>query len=935
MQQNKPIELVSDACPGLTTSGYRETPFFSTMAGQLCQWIEVDLACTQGWRTQVKLEISAGGQTARRTVVVKQGEHTLRAYAPALWPAPASRAELRVRTAQGEIVGYLTVGSYRPWTCYLLSDCCADDSWAYSDLAAHDRDDYRTTLAELAAGEENRYNYPSVYQVARFCRQATPEEKAALCEALQSGRFYLSPVPNQLLCGAFTLSAYPLLLEPYRHWRAELGVGVERASAQPGAAGQTAAAYHMEAPTWTNGLVNLLACAGFRLFGKSLLRYLAPWLDALETLPVLTRLQVAPGRSVLLVLNPNGYSEGFPLLAGMPQGERWLHGEFLPPAFGTTQAAVKSVPPSVSALPIVGMYSDLCPEMPEYVDAKSAAVSEYAAQPWEYPRLVNGTWEGYAAHVERELGTIDANGLRTVRGDTGSSWEAWMSAAQVELARFRRAQRDVVALRTLRAMLPPLRSDVSLRATLHSAVLELVELGDHAWNGSSEASKQLNLSIRRDRLARIEAGVSAVRNALFKADIHGGLPQVGVVNTLGWTRTCRANLPWEWGFAPSCLADPLTGEAFPIWREGRATWADVTAVPGFGCRTLELRRGLGAVHAQASLDRWPLAANRMRPLLLVGERELAAEGGWRADGRGQWRVGAFGVEATGRPSPLGEGLELLLSVEGVPPEEPYELRWLFDLPWTEADWRGESGGGFVTPGPVEQGGDSLLGITGSIFSCGEGLCAISPDGRGVLDFSFDQTGLCGLGGRSTRAAQGSYGERLPPDVVRLSTWDSTRTPARLEWYLLATAQNHREALIDQGGARRWSFRCVLRKRRGAPGDRASSDVALYRFACGANTPAELVDPDVWSYEGPWLTVDGDLAVAHEQLLVLGAFRDVGGATCFDLYNTSSEQVSPVLRGPAVEGRSAQLADMLGRVKAACPGGRLSVEPLAFVRVTIL
>jgi hypothetical protein len=349
---------------------------------------------------------------------------------------------------------------------------------------------------------------------------------------------------------------------------------------------------------------------------------------------------------------------------------------------------------------------------------------------------------------------------------------------------------------------------------------------------------------------------------------------------------------------------------------------------------LELQRGLATVHAQASLDRWPLAAGRMRPLLIVDDCEIDAEGGWRANGRGQWRIGAFSVEAVGRPSPLGEGLELLLSVEGAPPEEPYELRWLFDLPWTQAAWRGESGGGFSTPGPVKAGGDSLLGITGSIFSCGEGLSAISPAGEGVLDFAFDQTGLCGLGGRSTRAAQGAYGERLPPDVARLSMWHSTHTPARLEWYLLATAQNHREALIDQGGARRWSFRCTLRQRQVAPGDTTFSDVALYRFACGANTPAELVDPDAWPYAGPWLVVDGDLAVDREGVLVLGAHRDVGGATCIDLYNTRREQVSPVLRGPAVEGRTVRLADMLGRVQSACPGGRVSVEPLAFARLTL-
>jgi hypothetical protein len=146
---------------------------------------------------------------------------------------------------------------------------------------------------------------------------------------------------------------------------------------------------------------------------------------------------------------------------------------------------------------------------------------------------------------------------------------------------------------------------------------------------------------------------------------------------------------------------------------------------------------------------------------------------------------------------------------------------------------------------------------------------------------------------------------------------------------LTTAQNHREALLDQGGARRWTYRCVLRARPGL-----SSDADLYRFARGANTSAELIDPEAWPYPGPWLTLDGDQAVGHEDVLVLGAHRRENGETTIDLYNTRREAVTLTLGGPAVEGRAVHRADMLGRVQGACPGGRVRVEPLAFARVTL-
>jgi hypothetical protein len=260
----------------------------------------------------------------------------------------------------------------------------------------------------------------------------------------------------------------------------------------------------------------------------------------------------------------------------------------------------------------------------------------------------------------------------------------------------------------------------------------------------------------------------------------------------------------------------------------------------------------------------------------------------------------------------------------VPPEEPYELRWLFDLSWEEVIWRGESGGGFVTPGPPQQGGDSLLGITGSIFSCGEGLSAMRPGGDACIDFAFDQTGLCGLGGRSTRAAQGTYGERLDPETVALSVWTSTRTPGRLELYLLGTQQNHREALLDQGGARRWQVRCGLRRRAGG-----FDDAALYRYACGFNYSAEIVDPEAWACGEQWLASSGS-----EGVLLLSAHRG-GRATCLDLYNTLPEPASFSLSGPAVEGRGVRCADMLGRIQAERPGGKVSIDPLAYLRMLIV
>jgi len=57
-------------------------------------------------------------------------------------------------------------------------------------------DEYRTTAAELAE-EGNGYNFPAVYQLERFFRWASTEEKQALKQAIREKRFHLSPVPAQ------------------------------------------------------------------------------------------------------------------------------------------------------------------------------------------------------------------------------------------------------------------------------------------------------------------------------------------------------------------------------------------------------------------------------------------------------------------------------------------------------------------------------------------------------------------------------------------------------------------------------------------------------------------------------------------------------------------------------------------------------------------
>jgi hypothetical protein len=538
--------------------------------------------------------------------------------------------------------------------------------------------------------------------------------------------------------------------------------------------------------------------------------------------------------------------------------------------------------------------------------------------------VVNATWAEFFDHVQRDLGPPHKSRLRMVRGDTGASWEIWPLAAQNESARFRQTQRDVVSLRTLAAMMD---KGSTTAAALAQAAAEVVALGDHAWNGSSTGSKQLNLTIRRRRLAKTEAGLARFRRSVRRGLILQPGNSLAVVNTLGFKRTCLVCLPGGACGTQVHLLDPQTGEVFPVRGVDAASAgrAEVTDVPAFGARVLKLCGGeADAGDRQIAPGTCPIPPGQMTPRLGLNGRDTDVRGGWDDQFHGQWRAGPFRIRAELTPFDRGQAAELALDVEGTPPDRPYYLRWGFVLPWKRCRWRGESGGGFVTPGPTGKGGDSLLGIAGSVFAAGEGLSAAGGGGRRCIDFAFDESGLCGLGGPTARLATGWYGQKADSALLRQVIWSNCTTRGVLDWYLLGTGQNPREALLDQGGARRWRFRCGLRWRAGG-----FDDAALHRFAAGFNHPAELVHPRrTADLLIPWLELRGS-----DRILVLGALRE-RKKLAIDLFNTAAKAQSVTLGGRAVRGRKIAQADMLARIITRPRGRRLRLAAGAFGRVVI-
>ena len=344
-------------------------------------------------------------------------------------------------------------------------------------------------------------------------------------------------------------------------------------------------------------------------------------------------------------------------------------------------------------------------------------------------------------------------------------------------------------------------------------------------------------------------------------------------------------------------------------------------MPGLGHRVLEVRDEAVSAEPEppGTAPVWPGPEDLRVKLWADGGEATVAPGVW--DGAaGQWTAGPFAVRVSFADEP-GGGRRVTVDVSGNPASGGYELRLAIRLPWQRCVWRAETGGGFVTPGPAGKGGDSLLGITGSVCSVGEGLSAASVEGRECVDIALAESGLCGLGMRTTARAVGSYGEKVTlPEGMR-PVMDTVETEGVLEWYLLGTAQNTREAFPDQGGVREWHFSSVLRRRQGA-----FDDAALYRFAAGVNTPVEVVKPELLNGAGPAMTVSGS-----SDVLVLGAGRQ-GRALEIDLYNAGNRKAAVRLSGRLVAGARMQQADMLGRPVGARAG--ISVNGRSFAKVVV-
>ncbi len=110
-------------------------------------------------------------------------------------------------------------------------------------------------------------------------------------------------------------------------------------------------------------------------------------------------------------------------------------------------------------------------------------------------RLVNATLAGFCRAID--AAESRRSFLPTVRGDFGHSWEAWPVSLAAHAAAAREAEREMLAAEALAALAGGDALASATRPARERAEWSWAMLGDHAWNGTDDANRRENATLRR------------------------------------------------------------------------------------------------------------------------------------------------------------------------------------------------------------------------------------------------------------------------------------------------------------------------------------------------------------------------------------------------------------------------------------------------------
>jgi hypothetical protein len=458
------------------------------------------------------------------------------------------------------------------WMIYVVNDVCSDMTWGNSeagsfrnmaDIVKAHLD--RMTVTDSEPGfNRNRFTATTTNEILSFLEKY-PDRRDELASRVRSGRLMLGPFLCNTDWGFLGVEGFLRGLYPAKRLAREWGVALD-------------AGVHSELPSFPWGIASLLTGSGIRWCCKPFLNYDAEF-DKLENPPVFVY-EGPDGSRLDVVMDPwasnrFNYTQGAALLKDTASIRAlWI------PHYADTSAHYP-----FKRILAEGTHGDLYANSVEAVPKFSDAVIECNSRAGDRPLVVNATFKMFADAVDslRSAGPV----LKTVRGDFGYSWELWPVALAKYAAMAREGERRLVAAEALLAAFRSGRAAgwADIRRRRERAEWCLAMMSEHAWNGTDDANRRLNASLRRRWGMELLSLTDSLIADGWKEAAMDDKKGITVYNPAGFKRSGPVRLPVpEKGFSPSRF--PGLPPGIPVQRlvedGGEYLAFSSPEIPGYG-----------------------------------------------------------------------------------------------------------------------------------------------------------------------------------------------------------------------------------------------------------------------------------------------------------------------------------------------------------------
>ena len=882
----------------------RETVFFHTLHGQLCQKVEVMVDLAQPSRIEVIIDAGCKGMRTTTFEGMGAGRQVLSCFAPVVYPnlvngrhLPIS-AQLTVRV-DGEIFeGMVTLGRHRPWTIYVMQDICTDFTWGMADEETK-VESYRFTLAHLdqmdrtdgwAEDERHRWNLNQTMEIEWFLEQANDDDRVRFFRRVKEGRLKLSATYNVNLSAIMPVEQAIRSLYYARELERKYGIAFDTVE-------------HIEMPSMAWGMLEVYASSGIRRFAKSWLNYNSQYLRKQSEKP-LFRWKTPDGASLLALMPRSanlkyGYAQGGFLIEKSPdEAAKELHGWWIPCYEG-----MKDYP--LDCIPIMGAYCDLNISARTKIPRLVEAIRAYNANDWDYPRLVNATWDMYFDAAERSAESLGA-AIPELGGDFGVSWEDWPIHYAHVAATMKRGIANMFALERLAAAADAVKgqSDATRKAILDRSMLLMERLAEHPWNGTDDEERWRSYEKRlgwaqelvscNQRLLELLSGegelcvynpvcrpredyaVFGLNNAPQGAQIIAGGDAVMAVSAPAMGMTpCKAS---------PMLSGAVKAEGFTL--ENAFYRIEISAVSGGIISLIDKRTG----------RQWA-SDEGLNTLLYVSDNvplygscvsvEVEENGPVTAALKIRMICPLCEVETIIRLNAVNDRIDVINRLHKQPSSEPLNLYFSFPFLADERQYHYEGGASILRPGLVDCGGDMLPGAGQEIYAA-QDFVDMNVGGGGVI--------LCPLDSYMFQFGGNGY-ELLPDGPLQGG-------PAVLA--LCLTNHSYNEILRDQYGNEDFLFRFSLKSY-----DGDYDEERAVRFG------REAANPLVPMRAGTMLSgfIGRSIVKVHTPGVFITALKPAeegGGAIVLRFWNASSQPVEAQFDVSALDMKVAEEVDLLER-----------------------